>query len=514
MPVSTGKIYLGSTLVSGGSATATEWTRPSAWPAMPSVSASEQKIVGLHAVWPGDGDGNGANFFAFSASGAYTIDFGDGTVTDYAAAAQAGYEFNYVAPALAGTECPVTFTDAGDLVNRTAHGLANGSIVKFWSIASTTGLVEGQQYYVINATANTFQVSTTVGGTAVTLTTDGSAQLLPYRVAVVTITPQAGQNLTIINFQRRNSQANLQAYATGWLDLAISVPNVTGANFTLGGTTVAHRLVERINLVAYGALTTMSSMFNGCSSLQSIPAFPGSVAAVTTMASMFQSCSSLQSIPAFPGSVAAVTTMASMFQSCSSLQSIPAFPGSVAAVTSMSSMFNGCSSLQSIPAFPGSVAAVTTMSGMFNGCSSLQSIPAFPGSVAAVTNMSSMFASCSSLQSIPAFPGSVAAVTNMSSMFASCSSLQSIPAMNMSGVSSTANVVAFVASCLSLARMPITGCRFSFSVASTKLSAAALNEIFNGLPTATGQTITITGNYGAASSNTALATAKGWAVAN
>jgi hypothetical protein len=68
--------------------------------------------------------------------------------------------------------------------------------------------------------------------------------------------------------------------------------------------------------------------------------------------------------------------------------------------------------------------------------------------------------------------------------------------------------------CPFLARAPVTGMRFSFSVASCKLSAAALNEIFAGLPTVTGQTITVTGNYGInqAGYDPTIATAKGWTV--
>jgi hypothetical protein len=102
----------------------------------------------------------------------------------------------------------------------------------------------------------------------------------------------------------------------------------------------------------------------------------------------------------------------------------------------------------------------------------------------------------------------------MSAMFQSCNSLQNIPALNMSGVSSSANVLNFATTCVSLARAQISGMRFSFSVASSKLSAVALNEIFTGLPTVTGQTITVTGNYGInqAEYNPTIATAKGWTV--
>jgi hypothetical protein len=357
--------------------------------------------------------------------------------------------------------------------------------------------------------------------------------------ARVIITPVSG-NFTVVNFQVRATGTGLAgAYSTGWLDVAISGPSINSLVF--GGITAFHRLLRRfrmntlavdsfvnllsncLRLVSLSPLassvliTNMSNMFNNCSSLQSIPAFPGSVAAVRSMFRMFQGCSSLQSIPAFPGSVAAATDMGVMFANCSSLQSIPAFPGSVAAVTNMSNMFQGCRSLKTIPAFPGSVAAVVNMFDMFQGCSSLQSIPAFPGSVAAVRSMVRMFQDCSSLQSIPAFPGSVAAVTNMSNMFNNCSSLQSIPIIETSGVSSVANANNMFSTCPSLAKARTDGLRFAISYNGCKLTANSLNDIFTGLGTAAGatvadRTIDVRNNIGSTTCNTTIATAKGWTV--
>ena len=102
----------------------------------------------------------------------------------------------------------------------------------------------------------------------------------------------------------------------------------------------------------------------------------------------------------------------------------------------------------------------------------------------------------------------------MSSMFTGCSSLQSIPPMNTAGVTSAAGFSTFIAGCSSLARVQATDQRFSFSVANSKLSAAALNELFTGLPTVTSQTVTVTGNYGISEAgyDPTIATAKGWTV--
>jgi len=44
------------------------------------------------------------------------------------------------------------------------------------------------------------------------------------------------------------------------------------------------------------------------------------------------------------------------------------------------------------------------------------------------------------------------------------------------------------------------------------LSSAALNEIYTNLATVTGQTITVSGNYGTTGDDPTIATAKGWTV--
>jgi len=66
--------------------------------------------------------------------------------------------------------------------------------------------------------------------------------------------------------------------------------------------------------------------------------------------------------------------------------------------------------------------------------------------------------------------------------------------------------------CSSLTRIEAKDFSFTFSVANCKLSAAALDEIYTNLPTATGQTITVSGNYGTTGDDPTIATAKGWTV--
>lgn len=72
-----------------------------------------------------------------------------------------------------------TLPNAGDTVSITAHGLENGDIIR---LTEFTGADELAAYvntplYVVNKAANTFQVSATSGGSAITWTVDGSGSI-------------------------------------------------------------------------------------------------------------------------------------------------------------------------------------------------------------------------------------------------------------------------------------------------------------------------------------------------
>jgi hypothetical protein len=97
-------------------------------------------------------------------------------------------------------------------------------------------------------------------------------------------------------------------------------------------------------------------------------------------------------------------------------------------------------------------------------------------------------------------------------MFTNAHALQAVPLLNVSTVSNAGGFASAFTPCRSLSRIEAKNFRFTFSVASCKLSATALDEIYTNLPTVSSQTITVTGNYGTATDNPAIATAKGWAV--
>ena len=184
-----------------------------------------------------------------------------------------------------------------------------------------------------------------------------------------------------------NFQANVRWY--DWQDPDYAVVDAD-KSITAISQYKDNKDVRYAKMLDTSQVTDMNSMFNGCTSLITIPVLDTSQA--TSMNYMFSGSTSLTSIPALDTSK--VTNMDSMFYDCTSLTSIPTL--NTSQVTSMRSMFNGCTSLTSIPTLDTS--QVTGMGSMFQGCTSLTSIPTL--NTSKVTNMGGMFRNCTSLTSI------------------------------------------------------------------------------------------------------------------
>jgi len=74
---------------------------------------------------------------------------------------------------------------ATDTVTSTAHGLVDGNKITFTNTSTATGIVAGRIYYVDQQDVNSFKVSTSNGGTAITLgTATGLAFTKPWATAL------------------------------------------------------------------------------------------------------------------------------------------------------------------------------------------------------------------------------------------------------------------------------------------------------------------------------------------
>lgn len=646
------------------------WVRNPSWLPLPSVTESDQKIVLLCSIRAP------SQFAAINLNGAggtlqHTIDWGDGTVETVSAYGTYYHTYDYNNSALDGSNAPVTFTDAGDLVTRTAHGYTDGMTIRFASITGTTGISAYTPYYVVNSTTDTFQVSASLNGSPIALTTNGSGFILDYKQAVVTITTGCLYFNTLNITVKHNQSGLVNGYVSGWLEL-IAAGDFTTLNLKSSSSTVRNDYIEHISIlksnvntfdsqfsdlvrlekvsslksnstvtstrlcfsnctslkevpeIDTSAVTDASSMFNSCTQLQqvkkldlpvcttigtifnncyslinvnistsasltnsssafsscySLEEFPYfETKNVTDVSSMFNTCRSLTKIPEYDFS--SVTTATNLFSNCTSLNSIKLdFPSltnptnmfsscssldnayvnipsatttnnmftscislksptviTSSSLTVTSFMFSTCSSLKSVDWFETS--GVTDFSFMFNNCMYLEDVPAFNTSSATnvrnmfgncnnlervpllntanVTNMSGMFYNCYNIKTIPnlittSVVGSTTS-TGFATMFNACRSLEYVPALTMSGITLTGGVTSLFSGCSSLKRIDITGLSKTFTVASCMLSGAELDNIYTNLPTVTGQTLTVTGNYGTTSDTPTIATAKGWTI--
>lgn len=79
-----------------------------------------------------------------------------------------------VVDAAGGTTATGTAAASTNLITLTAHGLTDGDSIRFTDVGAATPLTTTDVYYVVSASANTFSVALTKGGSAVDITADGT----------------------------------------------------------------------------------------------------------------------------------------------------------------------------------------------------------------------------------------------------------------------------------------------------------------------------------------------------
>ena len=121
-------------------------------------------------------------------------------------------------------------------------------------------------------------------------------------------------------------------------------------------------------------VTTMRSMFNGCSRLTSLDLSHFNTEKVIEMYAMFASCYSLSSLDLSDFNTCNVTDMSNMFYQCMSLTSLDLSSFNTANVTNMIYMFNSCNSIITIFVGNGWTTAglsTSAIPAMFNNCEKL-----------------------------------------------------------------------------------------------------------------------------------------------
>jgi hypothetical protein len=299
MPATTGKIYLGSTLVAGGAGGAEGWARPTDWPALPAVTATNQVFRGLHAVFD-----HGSNFATIRCTGAFTVDWGDGSSpVNVASNTTAEYNYSYAATGL-GAVTSRGYKTA--IVTVTPQAGQTLSAIDLSLKHTQSGLVNGH-----------------------------SSQWLDIRLAM-------------------NNAGTVITYVAGnWLHRLLEQFEWVGGSSTQTNFIVFLQnctSLQSVPLFNTAAGTRFDGFMSNCTSLQSVPLF--NTAAGTRFDSFLAGCISLQSVPLF--NTAAGTGFNNFMRGCTSLQSVPAL--NLAAGTGFNSFLATSASVSRIQAtFPAGI---------------------------------------------------------------------------------------------------------------------------------------------------------------
>ncbi|KAB2970343.1 BspA family leucine-rich repeat surface protein [Zoogloea sp.] len=462
--------------ITSGGTVSNDWVRPADWLALPSVSTSDQKIVGLFPVF-----NNASNGVSMTIAGAYTVDWGDGTVENFATGATASHTYSYA------------------------------------SISDTTVSTRGYKQAIIIVTPQAGQNLTSVNlGVTPASNSYNIYKTINYLELVMSI-PKTSSSATLVlggsitRWWPYCERIDIKSYNdTNNTNFGVSFQNfyalqeiTTGLKVYTGGLQMFQncRALRKVSGFDFSSLAgSMVNMFDGCSSLVSVSDTFAGAGITGSLAYMFQYCDSLQEIPSSLAGAKA-SSIANFARGARSIKGFPAIDFTSA--TDASYAFSGCNNL--VTATVALSSACLNTSYMFKDCINLRE--ANITGTTAVTNFSYMFQSAFNLEKINAIPCNAA--TNVSYMFDSCYALVEIPALTWT--SGTLNISGVFNACYNLAKIGVTGIANTFTLVG-RLSATELNALYTNLGTVTGKTITVTNIYGVAGDDPTIATTKGWTV--
>ena len=519
--------------ISGGGGTPTpvadEWVRPFEWLPLPDNIDGVEKVSILNAVFDTDSE-----FVTFVCQGAYTVDWGDGVVEDYASGVRAEHKYDYSNVNLNSAtvskfgykQCIITITpQAGNnltIINfvyyhtsigsAIAYDLTTGFLdVRINSLSCTNLMIGVSTNYVKHTILEQCLIGELADTTLDNLFCDCYSLQSVSIKDTSNVTSFMNMHLNNYSLQKmptytfRSAGVNVNNMFYCCYSLIETYPLVItpATSSSVASMFIYCKSLTYIDLIINSNINySMDSLFSGCLSLETINLSLNGAGKVSNLGYTFYN-TRIKSSPVIDTSLC--TNFIRTFQYCYRLTDL--YEYDYTSATSLGNMLDGCYSLKSVPNF-NITTNCTDLGSLCNNCWSLEKAPTFSDS-SGVTNVNSMLANCRRLTTIPNYIFGNIAGTSLNSFLNVCDSLQVCPNITV-GTLYTANVN-FLGGCFSLKRM-LMPFRFTFSVANAKMSANALNEMFSILPTVTGQTVTITGNYGASTCDTTIATAKGWTV--
>lgn len=522
---------------SGTPMTFSTWERQSDWLTVPTITSTSEKVYVLFAV--NNVPLNGIRFV--NQVSAITVDWGDGTVENFAAGSSCEHFYDYNDADLNGTLSTRGYKQA--LITITPQTtFAAGTLINFDQ--TPTGYRTNQNVSILEihfAIAN---------GTLAVPTTTYTSMTSSCRL----------NNCEYINVKNWNNTTLALKFGNMVGLVKVDIPNQASAGkytntqqmfincfslieppmFDTSMVTIFANMFEFSGITYcpdydYSSATNLRNMFANATKLRYIPDMD--IPNVTLIDSLFYFCESLQEAPRLINMSSSITNITSLFGWCYSLSYIPD-DYNTSNVTNMTSTFDNCRALKYLPAWDYSkVVQVSRLNGLeslvtipddffpvgsqlqlgafFQDCISLEHIPDTIVNATVTVSMDNMFQNCQSLRRIPNMTvanGVLAGTSEFTDCYRDCRSLIEVGTFdltNNTGITSHANVF-FQAR--SLQKIGVIGLRETFTIADCSLGATALNTLYTNLATVTGKTITVTGNPGTTGDDPTIATAKGWTV--
>lgn len=538
-------------LVNDYSAESVNWERPTQWRQGPTVSEGEQKIVITNAVYNTDN-----NFTAFTMTGNFAVDWGDGTTGAFTSLNTASKNYNKTTYSGLTSDVFKGYKTLNIVITPQAGATFSGTI-NFALKHPQSGL---QSYYsngyleIIMSAPN----ATSLIVSDTTFNNRSSSRLLEHFKWVGEANFSSGgmaaafigcNNLKIISaFPSTANCTDFQSlfhscHQLEWIPPTIcETQNATNLNFMFYLCTRLKRVPGTLNT---NNCTFMTQMFQDCMNLKRIPAINTSKVTSTNMAGLFGGCKSLEKIPGEINAVSA-TSLNSLFSGCDNLRYFPKVINT-SNITNFNSMFLQTRAMQTVPYFDTSrgtdfsnmfntsgardfdpewgntfnMPQATTTNNMFRFCRTIERVPETFVTGATLTNCTEMFYECYGLKACPLITN-ISQCTNLTGMFYNCRAIKEIPGMTIAagatnyGGTATTTRMFYQNWSLSFCGMTgFTGANVSFEACS--LGSTALNDIYRslavvGVSGAGARTITVTSNWGTASDDTSIAIGKGWAV--
>lgn len=375
---------------------------------------------------------------------------------------------------------------------------ASGDYTVDWGDGNTENIASGVNAEHLYAYAD-------VGGE---ITVNG----ITYRQAIVVVTPQAGHDLTSLDFQQIHSALSFMTTPsnTAWLQWLVSSSALT--------TFVENNEPNGDGLTIFGPLESVEFQENALTNLDyAFAEYAGVYITAPSLArAKYADLLALTSAVYWHGS----SGNALVEFSCGNVPLLAVADNWLKYAQTLQSFACGnaplLASADNWLQYAGAVKTFIcgVLSSLANADNWLQY--AFSLLVFACADLSALVSAISWLsyaQSLRIFIcGDLSSLTSADYWMSYCVALEIFACGNVSALASAAS---FMAACASVRSFAASGIVMSFSLAGGKLNRAALVAVFNALGTAVAQTITITGNYGSASLSAGdllIATAKGWTV--